>query len=154
MIVNPQGFNQSRVRRSNRHREENYPMMELIQQLVTATGVDQQQAEGGAGLIFGLLKEQLSSSDFSQVSEAVPGVEGLIGAAPESGGGLGGLLGGVASAMGAGNLGSMASLADGFSKLDLDMGMVGKFMPVVLSYLQSQGGEGLVAMVSKVLQGD
>ncbi len=129
-------------------------MMELIQQLVTATGVDKQQAEGGAGLIFGLLKEQLSSADFGQVSQAVPGVEGLIKAAPSSGGGLGGLLGGVASAMGAGNLGSLASLAEGFSKLDLDMGMVGKFMPVVLSYLQNQGGDGLVALVSKVLKGD
>ncbi|MET0028470.1 MAG: DUF2780 domain-containing protein [Candidatus Thiodiazotropha sp.] len=138
---------------SRRSQEEESAMMELIQQLVTATGVDKQQAEGGAGLIFGLLKDQLSSGEFGQVSQAVPGVEGLIDAAPSSGGGLGGLLGGVASAMGAGKLGNLASLADGFSKLDLDMGMVGKFVPVVLSYLQNQGGDGLVAMVSKVLKG-
>ncbi len=129
-------------------------MIELIQQLVSTTGVNQQQAKGGAGLIFGLVKEQLSSGDFSKVAEAVPGVEGLIDSAPSSGGGLGGLLGGVASAMGAGDLGNLASLADGFSKLDLDAGMVGKFIPVVLSYLQNQGGDGLLSLVSGVLKGD
>jgi hypothetical protein len=128
-------------------------MIELIQQLVSSTGVNQQQAEGGAGLIFGLVKERLSSGDFSKVADAVPGVEGLIDSAPSSGGGLGGLLGGVASAMGAGDLGNLASLAEGFSKLDLDAGMVGKFIPVVLSYLQNQGGDGLLSLVSGVLKG-
>jgi hypothetical protein len=130
-------------------------MMELVQQLVSGAGVNQQQAEGGAGLLFGLVKEQLSSGDFSQVSNAIPGIESLIDAAPsEDAGGLGGLLGGVASAIGGEQLGNMASLASGFSKLDLDAGMIGKFVPIVLSFLQSQGGDGLSDLVAKVLQGD
>jgi hypothetical protein len=130
-------------------------MMELVQQLVSGAGVNQQQAEGGAGLLFGLVKEQLSSGDFSQVSNAIPGIESLIDAAPsEDAGGMGGLLGGVASAIGGEQLGNMASLASGFSKLDLDAGMIGKFVPIVLSFLQSQGGDGLSDLVAKVLQGD
>lgn len=129
-------------------------MMELVQQLVTSAGVSQSQAEGGAGLLFGLVKDQLSSGDFSQVASAVPGIESLIDKAPDSGGGLGGLLGGVASALGGSELGNLASLASGFSKLDLDAGMIGKFVPVVLSFLQSQGGEGVASMVGRVLQGD
>ncbi|MBW9258583.1 MAG: DUF2780 domain-containing protein [Candidatus Thiodiazotropha sp. (ex. Lucinisca nassula)] len=129
--------------------------MELVQQLVSGAGVSQQQAEGGAGLLFGLVKDQLSSGDFSQVTNAVPGIESLIDAAPsEDSGGLGGLLGGVASAIGGDQLGNMASLASGFSKLDLDAGMIGKFVPIVLSFLQSQGGDGLSDLVAKVLQGD
>ncbi|MCU7843760.1 MAG: DUF2780 domain-containing protein [Candidatus Thiodiazotropha sp. (ex Monitilora ramsayi)] len=128
--------------------------MELVQQLVTSAGVSQSQAEGGAGLLFGLVKDQLSSGDFSQVASAVPGIESLIDKAPDSGGGLGGLLGGVASALGGSELGNLASLASGFSKLDLDAGMIGKFVPVVLSFLQSQGGEGVASMVGRVLQGD
>ncbi|MEJ2622014.1 MAG: DUF2780 domain-containing protein [Candidatus Thiodiazotropha sp.] len=129
--------------------------MELVQQLVSGAGVSQPQAEGGAGLLFGLVKEQLSSGDFSQVSNAIPGIESLIDAAPsEDSGGLGGLLGGVASAIGGEQLGNMASLASGFSKLDLDPGMIGKFVPIVLSFLQSQGGDGLSELVAKVLQGD
>lgn len=129
-------------------------MMELVQQLVQGAGVSSSQAEGGAGLLFGLVKDQLSSGDFSKVADAVPGIDGLIDAAPDSGGGLGGMLGGVASALGGSELGNLASLASGFSKLDLDAGMIGKFIPIVLNYLQSQGGDGLASLVKGVLQGD
>ncbi|MES9832656.1 MAG: DUF2780 domain-containing protein [Candidatus Thiodiazotropha sp. DIVDIV] len=130
-------------------------MMELVQQLVAGAGVNQQQAEGGAGLLLGLVKDQLSSGDFSQVADAVPGIDSLINAAPsEDSGGLGGLLGGVASALGGESAGNMAALASGFSKLDLDAGMIGKFVPIVLSFLQSQGGDGVSSLVAKVLQGD
>jgi len=128
--------------------------MELVQQLVAGTGVSNSQAEGGAGLLFGLLKDKLSSGDFSRVADAVPGVEGLIDAAPDAGGGLGGLLGGVASALGGGELGKLATLAGGFGKLDLDAGMIGKFVPILLSYLQTKGGGDLAALVGRVLQGD
>ena len=81
-------------------------MLEFVQQLVIGLGVSEQQAEGGAGLIMGLLREQLASADFARLAEAAPGVEGLIDKAPDSNaalGGMGGLLGGVASALGAAN---------------------------------------------------
>ena len=129
-------------------------MLELVQQLVSSTGVSEQQAQGGAGLIMGLLKDQLSSGDFSALSGAVPGVENLIDSAPGSGGGMGGLLGSVAGALGGGELGNLAKLAGGFSDLGLDTGMVGKFVPVVLSFIQDKGGEGLAGIVANVLQGD
>lgn len=130
-------------------------MLELVQQLVSATGVSEQQAEGGAGLIMGLLKDQLSSADFSQLSEAVPGVDGLVGAAPaDAGGGMGGLLGSVAGALGGGELGNLAKLAGGFSELGLDSGMIGQFVPVLMSFIQDKGGDGIAGMVANVLQGD
>lgn len=130
-------------------------MMELVQQLVAGASVSQQQAEGGAGLLLGLLKEQLSSGDFTQVAQAIPGAEALIEATPGSdNGGLGGLLGGMVSSLGGSDIGSLASLASGFSKLDLDPGMIGKFIPILLSFLQSKGGEDLSSMVGKVLRGD
>ena len=128
-------------------------MMELVQQLVSSTGVSEQQAEGGAGLIMGLLKDQLASGDFSQLADAVPEANGLIDSAP-SGGGMGGLLGGVAGALGGGELGNLAKLAGGFSDLGLDSGMIAKFIPVVLSFIQDKGGEGLAGIVASVLQGD
>ena len=129
-------------------------MMELIQQLVAATGVSQQQAEGGAGLLLNLLKEKLSDGDFAQVSEAVPGIDKLMNAAPDTAsGGLGGLLGSTLSALGGGELGDLASLANGFSKLDLDTGMLGKFIPILLAFLQNQGGGDLAALAGRILQG-
>ena len=129
-------------------------MIELIQQLVAGTGVSEQQAEGGVGLLLGLLKDQLASGDFAKVTDAIPEAEGLIDTAPDSGGGLGGLMGSVASSLGGSELGNLASLASGFSKLDLDAGMIGKFVPVLLSFLQAKGGDGLVSIVGQVLQGE
>jgi hypothetical protein len=129
-------------------------MVELIQQLVAGAGVSEEQAQGGAGLLFGLLKNKLSSGDFAQVAEVVPNVEDLLSAAPEGGGGLGGLLGGVVSSFAGSQAGDLASLAAGFSKLGLDPEMIGKFVPVVLSFLESKGGEGLAQIVRNVLQGD
>jgi hypothetical protein len=129
-------------------------MIELVQQLIAGAGVSEEQAQGGAGLLLGLLKEKLSAGDFGQIAEAVPDVEDLIDAAPETGGGgLGGLLGGVASSLGGSQLGTLASLAEGFSKLDLDAGMIGKFVPILLSFIESKGGEGLAQIVAKVLEG-
>lgn len=129
-------------------------MLELVQHIVSKVGVSEQQAEGGAGLIMGLLKDQLSGGDFAQLADAVPGVEGLIDSAPESGGGFGGMLGGLAGALGGSELGQLAKLAGGFDQLGLDAGMIGKFVPLVIGFVQDKGGEGLAGIVASVLQGD
>jgi hypothetical protein len=43
----------------------------------------------------------------------------------------------------------MAGLASSFSSLGLSSDMVGKFVPVILEYAKSKGGDG----VSSILQG-
>jgi hypothetical protein len=122
--------------------------MELIDQLTGNLGVNEAQAKGGAGLLFKLAKDKLSGGDFSQVSAAVPGIDGLIGAAPAGGGTLGGL----SKVFGGAGLGSLAGLAGGFSKLGLDAGMIGKFVPIVLSFVQSKGGDQVKGILEKVLK--
>jgi hypothetical protein len=129
--------------------------MELIQQLTQGLGVDENQAKGGAGLIFKLAQEQLGSGDFAQLAGAVPAVSNLIGEAPAAGGGIAGALGGLAGAMGggqAGQLANMAALAGGFSQLGLNPGMVGKFAPIILSFVQNQGGEQMKNLLAGVLK--
>jgi hypothetical protein len=126
--------------------------MELTDLLVKNLGINETQAQGGAGLLFKQAKEKLSGDDFSKVSAAVPGVDSLISAAPESGGGgvMGGL-GKLVSGLG-GSKGGVAGLAGGFSKLGLDAGMIGKFLPVILSFVQSKGGDGVKGILEKVLK--
>lgn len=126
--------------------------MELVQMLTSQLGVTEEQAQGGAGLLFKLAKEKLSAGEFSQVADAVPHMEALTSSAPETGG-IAGALGGFASSLGggAGQLGSLASLAGGFKSLNLDPGMVSKFLPVVLSFVQSRGGDTARAMLEKAL---
>jgi len=80
-------------------------------------------------------------------------MEDLLGAAPESGG-LAGMVGGLASKIGggAGKLGSLASLAGGFKGLGLDSGMVGKFIPIILSFVRSKGGDSIKNLLAGVLK--
>ena len=127
--------------------------MELIQMLTSQLGISDEQASGGAGLIFKMAKEKLGSDDFSQVSSAIPDIENLISSAPESSG-IGSALGGLASKLGggAGQLGNLASLAGGFKQLNLDSGLISKFMPIVMSFVQSKGGDSIKGLLEKVLK--
>jgi hypothetical protein len=128
-------------------------VMELIELLTKNLGVPEDQAKGGAGLLFNLAKEKLGESDFSQVAQHIPGINELIGTAPKSGG-LGSALGGLASSIGgdASKFGGIANLASGFSELGLDSGMVGKFIPIILSFVQGKGGSGVKDLLEKVLK--
>ncbi len=127
--------------------------MELVDLLTKDLGVQEDQAAGGAGLLFKLAKEKLGDTDFSQVAQHVPNVNDMIESAPESGGVMG-KLGGLASALGGGGseLGNLAGLASGFSKLGLDTGMITKFIPVILSFVESKGGGAVRGLLAQALQ--
>ena len=126
--------------------------MEIISSLIDRLGVTEDQAKGGAGAIFNLLKEKVSDGDFSEISAVVPGINELLDAAPESGG-LAGAIGGLTSMLGGGaeKLGGLASLAGGFDKLGLDMDMVAKFVPIIISFVRSKGGDSLKNILKDVL---
>lgn len=128
-------------------------MNELIEQLVAQLGVKPEQAKGGAGLLFKMMQAKLGG-DFSKVTQALPAVTDLIKAAPAEGG-ASKLFGGLASAMGGGKatgLANLASLAGGFSKLNLDPGMIGKFAPVVLTFIQGKVGKDVLGLVAGSLK--
>ena len=127
--------------------------MELVQMLTSQLGVSEDQAKGGSGLLFKMAKEKLGADEFDQVASAVPGVEDLISSVPESGG-ISGALGGLASSLGggAGQLGNLASLAGGFKNLNLDSSMVGKFIPIVMSFVQTKGGDTVKSILEKVMK--
>lgn len=130
-------------------------MEELLGQLVGQLGIGTDQAKGGAGLLFKMAKEKLADADFGKISAAIGGVDELIGAAPEEGA-ASSLLGGLSSALGgkAEALGDLASLASGFKKLGLDADMIGKFVPVVLAFVQGKGGDTVKELLGKVLSTD
>ncbi len=127
--------------------------MELLQEIVKQCGVNEEQAKGGTGMIFNLAKNKLGADEFGRIAEIVPGMDELLSAAPEPGG-FAGAIGSVASAFGqkAGHLGDLAQLASGFKALDLDSGMVGKFIPIVLSFVKGKGGEGIGGLLEGVLK--
>lgn len=132
--------------------------MELVQQLVSNLGVQEDQAKGGAGLILKLAQDKLGGGEFAKVASAIPGSDALLGSAPseDAGSGMMGALGGMAAGMmggsGGSNLGSLMSLAGGFQKLGMSGDMVTKFFPVILNFVQQKGGADVAGLLSKALQ--
>ena len=128
-------------------------MEQLVALLKSRLNVEEQQAKGGAGLLFQLAKDRLGEDDFAKLANNIPGIQNMMQAAPESSG-LVGALGGLASAFGgkAEGLGNLAVLFEGCSKLGIDQATVMKFVPVVLSYVQSQGGDELKGLLERVLK--
>ncbi|NLB64896.1 MAG: DUF2780 domain-containing protein [Lentisphaerae bacterium] len=128
-------------------------MTELVSELVSKLGVENTQAKGGAGLILKLAQEKLGG-DFSKVAAAIPGAKDLISAAPAAAGGaklIGGLLGSIGGDKAKG-LSDLAGLAGGFAQLNLDSGMVTKFVPIILQFAKSKGGQDAMSLLAKVLQ--
>jgi hypothetical protein len=131
-------------------------MQELITALVSQLGVNKEQAQGGAGAIFKAAQDRLGGGEFDKLLGGIPGVKDLLSKAPSSGGGLGGglggMLGGLASKMGGGDMAQAAQLLSAFSSLGLNKDTAMKFVPVILQFLQSQGGPELVAKVRAALK--
>lgn len=134
--------------------------MDLVQQLISQLGVNEGQAKGGAGMLFKLAQEKLGSGEFQQLVNAIPGITGLMKSAPEPGaqGGLMGAIGSAASTFGGlggknmESLSNLSQLAGGFSQLGLSADMVGKFLPIVLGFVQEHGGEHARGLLEKVLK--
>ena len=121
----------------------------LIGSLVDKLGVSEEQATGGAGAVFKEGKNNMSSGDYSQLLSSVPGIDSLISSAPQTGG-----LAGKASSLLGGSGGSatgMANLADSFSKLGLAPDMVNQFVPVILDFVQSEGGQQAMTLLKSAL---
>ena len=118
----------------------------LIGSLVDTLGVSEEQATGGAGAVFKEAKNNMSSGDYSQLLSSVPGIDSLISKAPQSGG-----LAGKASSLLGGSAGSMTGLADSFSKLGLSPDMVNQFVPVILDFVQSEGGQQAMTLLKNAL---
>lgn len=114
-------------------------------QAVTGLGVTPQQAVGGTSAMLGLAKNQLSSTDYSQLAKEVPGIDKLSGGSGNLAA-LSGLLGSSGKSAGLenalGNVKDTNDLNNAFSALGMDSGMVGQFAPVLLKYLGDQGVGG------------
>jgi Protein of unknown function VcgC/VcgE (DUF2780) len=127
----------------------------LVSLLTGNLGVTTPQAEGGAGAIFSYAKQKLSPDEFTKVAGAVPEMDGLLKAAPQTQtSGLGKALGGTSSMLGGGaaKVGGLASVGDNFSKLGMQPDMVNKFVPTILQYVESNGGATTKSILAAVLK--
>lgn len=125
---------------------------DLVGLLTEQLGVTEDQAAGGAGAIFDYAQNQLGPEDFSQIAQTVPNMDSLLSVAPKSE--AGGIVDQGLSALGAddtGSLGELAALAGPFNQLGLSPDMVSQFVPIVLDYVKSTGGESAMSLLQGAL---
>jgi len=128
------------------------PSPELVGMLAQNLSITPQQAAGGAGALFGLAKSRLSAGDFSKVASAVPGMDGLLKAAPASSGSSAlGSLGSLASEL-PGEAGGLVSAYESFKSLGLSPEVALKMAPMLSKYVESKGGAGVASILSGALK--
>ncbi|MDG1122325.1 MAG: DUF2780 domain-containing protein [Glaciecola sp.] len=126
-------------------------MQALIELLTNQLNIDSAQAEGCLGAIAKLAQDKLGSADFSQLTDAIPDFDTLAANSPEAeSGALGGLFGSAMSAFGGEGAGNIAQLVGMFDKVGLDADMVTKFAPIVMQFVEEQGGEGAMGLLKKL----
>ena len=126
----------------------------LVNLLVQKLGITEAQAQGGAGALFNMAKEKLSPQEFGQVADTVPEMDALLQSAPQKSGGLSEMLGKGSSLFGGEtkqNLEGAMGLASSFSQLGLSPDMVNQFVPVMLDFVQSSGGDTVKNLLAGVL---
>ena len=128
-----------------------YASPELVSALSKEIGSTPEQAAGAAGALFGVAKSRLNANDFSQVANAVPGMDLLLKAAPQASGAVG--TSGISSlsnmAAAAGGLGAAASA---FSKLGLSPALVAKAIPILTSFVSKSGGANVAGLLAGALK--
>lgn len=122
---------------------------ELVGALSKEIGATPEQAAGAAGALFGVAKSRLKADEFSQVANAVPGMDSLLKAAPAAGGTTG--TSGALSQL-AGSAGGLATAASAFSKLGLKPELVAKAVPVLTSFVGKSGGAGVGSLLAGALK--
>ncbi|WP_371378994.1 DUF2780 domain-containing protein [Thalassotalea aquiviva] len=128
----------------------------MVDSLVNNLDISKSQASGGLGSLFQFAKGNLSTSDFASLTDAIPGLDGLLGAAPDvssslSSGGLGGLLGKASEY--SDSMKGLANLKSQFDALGLDPAMIQSFASQALSYLNTDQGSQAKSLLEQGLGG-
>jgi uncharacterized protein VcgC/VcgE DUF2780 len=121
---------------------------ELIGNLTKQLKVTPEQASGGAGSLFSLAKSRLKAEDFAKVSAAVPGMEGLLKAAPKQ---ENSMLSSATSAI-PGKSSGLASVAGQFKSLGLSPDIAAQFVPILTKFVGDKGGAAVGSLLAGVLK--
>ena len=121
----------------------------LITQLTKGLSITPTQARGGAGTLFTLAKNRLSAEEFGKLASVVPGMSGLLKAAPPFS--QNSEFSELESAL-PGNMGRMMEAAEAFHKLGLSPEMAAKFVPIMSKFVETKGGSSTAALLEKALK--
>jgi len=125
-------------------------MQELIDRIVTATGLTSDKARQGLGIVLNLIHTQGNQNKVAELFAALPGAEELAKSQGADGAGRGGgLLGMLAGGMMGGPLAAISKL----TAAGLSMDQIKGLGTVTLDYAKEKAGPGLVKEVAGSIPG-
>lgn len=130
--------------------------MQLLPLLTQTLGVNTTQAMGGMGALLQTAQSLMSGGDFSVIANAIPGVSGLLSAAPAvTATANGGLLGGAMKMATDSNpsLKAGAQLVSQFKSLGMGAEMIPKFTDVGSNYLKQNGNPEASVLLDAAISG-
>lgn len=128
----------------------------LVGMLTSALNVNSDQASGGMGAILNYIKNNVSTEQFSQLANSLPGAEGLVSQMPDlsklgsdSSKSLDGLLDKAAEY--SDSLKSINDVKKQFEALGLNSEMISSFIASAQSYLDTEQGQQAKKMLTEGL---
>lgn len=134
---------------------ENLPNAnEIVSVLTDALSINSDQASGGLGALFNLVKNNISQEQFSQLTQSLPGVNQLINDMPDiselkTSEGLSGLL--DKASQYSESLKGVNDLKKQFESLGLKPEMITDFISTAQSYLDNEQGQEAKEILSQGL---
>ena len=129
--------------------------LSLLPMLTSQLGVTESQASGGTGALLQVAQGSLNAGQFSSLSQYIPDTDVLLAAAPAITGQSNSTVGGLLSMAGEYNDTArvMSQVSSQFEALGLDPAMIGQYITVTQSFLQSSSGQTAVDLFSKSMAG-
>lgn len=129
---------------------------QLVSLLTTNLGVTESQAEGGLASIIDYAKKNLSSTDFSQLTDSLPGVNDILSSVPDvseqgeqAKDGLSSLMNKAAEY--SDSVKNINELKQQFDELGLSPEMISGFVSQINTYLNSEEGQEAKALLQSSL---
>ena len=127
---------------------------ELTSVISDNLGISEAQSEGGIASIFSYVKSNLTDTNYSQLAEAIPGLESLIENAPETSSStntssLSSLISKASEY--SDTLGTISTLKQQFDALGLDSEMISEFISQINAYLTNEQASDTQALLQSGL---
>ncbi len=117
---------------------------ELVDRIVSNTGVAEDTAAKSVGLILGFLQKEGPAAEVSDLMAKIPGAADLMTNAGAAGGGGGGLMGGLMGMMGGGGI---MGLGQQLMGAGLSMGQIQTVSRELFAYGKEKAGEDTMGAI-------
>jgi hypothetical protein len=121
---------------------ESFDISSLVSTVSDNLGVTETQSEGGLASIFDYAKSNLSSTDYTELADSIPGLDSLLDSAPEVSTESSSTSSGMSSLLSkaseySDSLSAINTLKEQFEALGLDTDMISSYVTQINSYLSS-----------------